>query len=198
MNYFSIHRTAIVWILGKDVLGCLKQRLHKGQESLEFPKKHPVYLDYFSIHRTAIFLNSGERCVRLSEAKVAYGSRVIRILNRVMRRDGRRTFVSAMKYHADYASWSQGQLTSCKLTWLHSTRSNERACSRSALLSFNPIVHYGIPLRTKSTYPSNLYTGNGSSFPRSIQLAAIGHAMFDVRFLGVGGVKMIGPPCRTF
>lgn len=60
-----------------------------------------------------------------------------------------------MKYHAEYASYDQGQLTSCKLTWLNWTRSkiiHTRTCSSSAALSFNPIVYYGIPLQAESTY----------------------------------------------
>lgn len=127
--------------------------------------------------------------------------RVIRTFDSVTGRDGPRTFVSAIKYHADYASYDQGQLTSCKLTWLNLPRSNNirtRACSSSAVLSFNPVVPYGIPLRAESTYFSKLYTGNGSSLPHNFQLVAIGHAIFDVRFLGVGGVETIGQPCRTF
>lgn len=36
--------------------------------------------------------------------------RVVRIFDCVTGRDGRRTFVSAMKYHAEYASYDQGQL----------------------------------------------------------------------------------------
>lgn len=113
MDYFSIHRTAIVWVLGTDVPGCVEQRL----------------------------------------------LRVVRIFDCVTGRDGRRTFISAMKYHAEY---DQGQLTSCKLTWLNWTRSKlstrelvRRALPCPSILSFitgslckrnPPILHHDIQL----------------------------------------------------
>lgn len=69
------------------------------------------------------------------------------------------------------------------------TSSNKWACSPERYFVLQSYRFLRDPIRTEFAFPRKPYTGNCSCFPHSIQLVAKSDAVFDVRFLGAGGVK---------